>query len=141
MKLMAYMTRWKGGNMTDRNPFTEYRIWLDSLKPGQGVIRVKQSQHRVSRAVFKVGRVTKTMIILENDRGRFSRKSGQRVGTGRFLTLWIERATPTAINKLNQDKRRAELRNYIRGTNFDTIDIATLQKISDLLKKAKKHGE
>ena len=117
--------------------------WLQELKPGdKALVREGRSDYNQRTAVTVV-KVTRTQIVLENDR-RFHRDSGQSLAGGDWHRSYLEQATPEACEALalqERMERQAQVWRkvgYYLHTTKPPTDAVLLEKTAAVLSRAYK---
>ena len=104
--------------------------WISELKVGDKVIVVGNHYDRVDR----VRKVTKTQIILAEDRHKYNKKAGCSIGTERFHHQYITEATDENVENTNRFYNKRRMTEKLQNVDWKNYDNETLEKIIAVLK-------
>lgn len=119
--------------------------WLESVKPGDYVI--VRGQYGVGRSVGRIGRLTKTRIMISLPHGgvlshvietAFRRSDGGEVGANSYNRRQLEEGTPEVIEAVRKSSRKAKLAQALGHRNWENVSLEVLEAITLLLTEAPK---
>ena len=102
--------------------------WLQNLKVGDEVLYTPSlNSYKRNKSLEKVGRITKTLIILENG-NRFNKSTGYAPGDTWFRFGSIDKATTEDKEKIDYVKFVTGLIKEINQYGIVTVNITTLEQ-------------
>ena len=88
------------------------------------------------RRIAKVDKVTKTQIVIDND--RFRRDSGWQIGSDRCNVRRISVPTEKEISDVKEENLRKILINTISSFNFERLSTDELKQVYNIVKGKEK---
>ena len=88
------------------------------------------------RRIAKVDKVTKTQIVIDND--RFRRDSGWQFGSDRWNVRRISVPTEKEISDVKEENLRKILINTISSFNFERLSTDELKQVYNIVKGKEK---
>ena len=106
--------------------------WLETLKPGDTVIRSVSGMGRHS-TVEVVERLTKTQIILKGISIKYRRKNGWSIGGSQWNTSALVEATPERIERVTGEQERRRLLGALQKVDWQKVSTQELEEHAEIL--------
>lgn len=106
--------------------------FLLNIKPGDKVIVSSKTGVSGRDRVSKVDRVTATQVILDN-KSRFRKKDGFRVGYGPWYNFSLREATEDAIAEVYRNNERNRLASNLFHADWRNMTLESLQAVWDIV--------
>lgn len=100
---------------------------LENIKVGDKVIVVK----RYTRHVRKVKRLTKTQIVVDDD--KFRKSDGKSVNNYGWFSPFIRKATQELISEVEEEEKRTKLLYEVYHTDWNKLRTDKLEEVYKLI--------